>query len=285
MFREICQLIADLTGFAIGTKLQIGHLKQNAPVRYVLIQETGGPPEFFPNEDMADVAIQILNRAATYFEAREDAHAVYTAIHGTSGWTLPRMDGSGEDCLAMTVEAVYLPQYLGVDENNRHIFSTNYIFRMELGACGGPSWTPELLTNGSFETGVGGWSAFPGGICSFASVAGGVDGGNCLEMTRLGGAAQTVMATVSGLVVGRSYELSGWVKSGSSGNESAVLGAYVSPTWANGRQVITITSGEWRRLKMSFVAMAADYFITMGKMSATPGTMLFDEMSLTEFPS
>lgn len=135
MFREICQLIADLTGWTIGTKLQVGHLKQTAPVRYVLIQESGGATNYWPNEDVADVAIQVLNRAATYFEAREDAYAVYNAVHGTAGWNLPRMEGSGEDYLAMTVEAIYLPQYLGVDDNNRHIFSTNYIFRMELGSC------------------------------------------------------------------------------------------------------------------------------------------------------
>lgn len=138
MFREIVQLISDLTGFTIGTKLQAGHLKQSAPARYVLVQETGGRPEFFPNEDMIDMAIQILNRAATYFEARDDAYAVFNAIHGTAGWNLPRMDGSGEDYLAMTVEAVYAPQYLGVDENARHIFSTNYIFRMEQGTCAEP---------------------------------------------------------------------------------------------------------------------------------------------------
>lgn len=135
MFREICQLISDLTGWTIGTKLQVGHLKQTAPVRYVLIQETGGATNYFPNEDVVDYAIQALNRAATYFEAREDAYALFHAIHGTAGWNLPRMEGSGEDYLAMTVEAIYAPQYLGVDDNNRHIFSTNYIFRMELGSC------------------------------------------------------------------------------------------------------------------------------------------------------
>ncbi len=137
-FREIVQLIADLTGFTIGTKLQAGHLKQNAPVRYVLVQETGGATEYFPNEDVVFVAIQVLTRAATYYESREDSYAVFHAIHGTAGWNLPRMDGSGEDYIAMTVEAVYAPQYLGVDDNNRHIFSTNYIFRMEQGSCAEP---------------------------------------------------------------------------------------------------------------------------------------------------
>lgn len=135
MIREIATLIEGLTGFTIGTKLQIGHALQNAPPRMVLVIEAGGPTYFYPNEDMADVAIQILNRAETYFDAREDAYAVYHALHGTSGWNLPRLDGSGEGYLAMTVEALYIPQSLGQDDNRRHLFSTNYIFRMEEGSC------------------------------------------------------------------------------------------------------------------------------------------------------
>jgi hypothetical protein len=136
MFREIVQFISDRTGFAIGTRIQAGHALQDAPVRMILINEYGGVTNFYPNTDVMDVAIQVLNRAATYFEAREDAYAVFDAIHGQSGWTLPRIDGSGEDYLAMTIEAPFAPQSLGQDDNRRFLFSTNYIFRMEQGSCG-----------------------------------------------------------------------------------------------------------------------------------------------------
>lgn len=136
MFKEIVTLISGLTGFAIGGKLQYGHSLQKAPVRCVLVQETGGEPNFYCT-DMVNVMIQVLTRAEKYKEAREDAWAVYHAIHGTSGWELPRLDGlSGENYLAMTVEALYAPQYLGEDDNRRHLFSTNYVFRMEEGSCG-----------------------------------------------------------------------------------------------------------------------------------------------------
>lgn len=134
MFKEICTLISDLTGFAIGVKLQAGHLLQNAPVRCVLVQETGGAPEFYPNADVVDFGLQVLCRAETYYDAREDAYAVYDALHGTNNWNLPGLDGH-PDYLAMTVEAVYTPQYLGEDENRRHLFSTNFIFRIEEGEC------------------------------------------------------------------------------------------------------------------------------------------------------
>ena len=136
MFKEIVTLIHDLTGFAIGTRLQYGHALQDAPVRAVLVQETGGMPNFYC-PDMIFVTIQVLCRGAKYSEARDDSYTVFEAIHGTSNWELPRLDGlSGEDYLAMTVEAIAAPQYIGEDDNRRHLFSTNYIFRMELGSCG-----------------------------------------------------------------------------------------------------------------------------------------------------
>lgn len=139
MLREITTLISGLTGFAIGTRIQYGYRMQNAPVRCVLVQESGGEPNFYC-PDMVNLTIQVLCRAATYNEAREDAWAVFNAIHGTSGWELPRLDGvSGEDYLAMTVEALAAPQYLGEDDNRRHLYSTNYVWRMELGSCGSGS--------------------------------------------------------------------------------------------------------------------------------------------------
>ena len=133
MFKEICTLISGLTGFALDVKLQVGHLLQSAPERYVLVQETGGEANFYC-PDMVDMLIQVLCHAETYFEARDDSYAVFEAIHGTSGWNLPGIGGN-PDYLAMTVEALAVPQYLGVDDNRRHLFSTNYIFRMEEGSC------------------------------------------------------------------------------------------------------------------------------------------------------
>lgn len=139
MFDEICTLIQLLTGFPIGGKLQYGHWAQDKPERAVLIQETGGLTNFYPNIDVVDVAIQVLARSKTYKEARADAYAVFHALHGTNNWNLPRLVGSGPDYLAMTVEAIMAPAYLGVDENRRHLFSTNYIFRMEEGSCAEPA--------------------------------------------------------------------------------------------------------------------------------------------------
>jgi hypothetical protein len=136
MFREICTLISGLTGFAIGTTIQAGRYAQNAPVRCALVQESGGATHFYPNEDMVDAGIQILTRAESYTAARDDAWTAFRALHGTSGWNMPRLDGvSGEDYLVATVEALASPQYLGEDDNRRHLFSVNFVFRVQDGSC------------------------------------------------------------------------------------------------------------------------------------------------------
>ncbi len=139
MFREICKFIEAQTGFTMAAngagKLQAGHMSQAAPKRCAVVIEAGGPPVFTPNEDMVDLTIQILNRAPVYKDAHDDAWAAYKALHGLSGMNMPRIDGSGEDYLAMTIEAIYAPQYIGEDVDRNHVFSTNYIFRMEEGGC------------------------------------------------------------------------------------------------------------------------------------------------------
>ena len=136
MFMEITVLIHDLTGFVIGDKLQAGHQVQDAPVRRVLLLETGGTPYPWPNTDMVDLTLQVLCRAVTYWEARDDAWTVFDAIHGTGGWNLPRLVGIGPDYLITGISAINAPQYLGRDDNRRQLFSTNYIFRVQEGSCG-----------------------------------------------------------------------------------------------------------------------------------------------------
>lgn len=136
MFREICRFIEQETGMALGGRLRYGWRTQDAPDRCVLIAETAGGAVVGELGDRADLQIQALARAPEYDEARDDIYAVFEALHGRAGHNLPRLDGSGPDYLAMTIDALAAPQYLGVDEKRRHEFSCNFIFRMEEGACG-----------------------------------------------------------------------------------------------------------------------------------------------------
>ncbi len=135
MFREICNLIEDRTGFAKGDTLQVGFRTQDSPIRCILVSEPGGGEPNFDCPDMANFNIQVICRAEAYLQARDDSWTVYEAMHGESGWNMPRVEGSGEDFLAMTIEAISTPAYIGQDKNGYFEFSTNYIFRCEEGSC------------------------------------------------------------------------------------------------------------------------------------------------------
>jgi hypothetical protein len=141
MFREIVTFIDNHTPFNLsdGT-LQAGHRLATAPIRCVLIAESGGGATVPELPDRADFLIQVLSRAKTYFEARDDAWTVYTALHGTAGWNLPNLSGSGSDYLVPTLDAIAIPQYIGQDVDGRYEFSVNFTFRIQTGSCGaGPS--------------------------------------------------------------------------------------------------------------------------------------------------
>lgn len=136
MFKEICTFIAGQTGFAIGSTLQAGHRTQDAPDRCVLLSESAGGATMPDLADYADVLVQAVSRAMTYFDARADIWTVYRALHGTAGWNMPRLEGSGDDYIAWTVDALAIPQYIGQDANGRYEFSVNFIFRMAEASCG-----------------------------------------------------------------------------------------------------------------------------------------------------
>jgi hypothetical protein len=134
MIKEVSTLISNLTGFVIGTKLQAGHLQQGAPERCVIVLETGGPADFYPIHDQVDLGIQVTCQAPSYADAHEDAFTVFRALHGGCGYEMPGQDG-GPDLLVNTIEAVASPQYLGEDEERRHLFTINFTFRIEEGSC------------------------------------------------------------------------------------------------------------------------------------------------------
>jgi len=129
MLKAICQFIEDKTGFVKGTTLQVGWRPQDAPDRCILVAESGGGSLYFDLPDRVDKMIQVLSRATTYFDARDDAQEIYDALHGAAGWELPEVV-VGKKYQAMIIEAVSIPQYLGIDEKGRHEFSTNFVWKI-----------------------------------------------------------------------------------------------------------------------------------------------------------
>jgi len=134
MIREIATLISTLTGWTIGSDLQVGHRAQDAPERCRLVSEAGGGESNYYIPDSMNVNIQIITRAKTYMTARDDAWVAFEKLQGTAGWNMPNL-ASGPDYLAEVIEAIMTPQYIGQDANGLFEFSTNYIFRVREGSC------------------------------------------------------------------------------------------------------------------------------------------------------
>lgn len=169
-------------------------------------------------------------------------------------------------------------------------FPTDWIYRKEFtlsrpsGQVGeyqlslvvGESPVSELITNGSFSSDTTGWLSTNGSI---SSIAGGVTG-NCLELTRSSGVDQWSYQILS-LTIGKRYTFTGYVKSGTSGDES--FGFYVSDSGWNWSASSTGTSsGSWTKYTFDFIPSYATIYVFLYKSTATAGTMLFDEISVKE---
>ncbi|MCK4792812.1 MAG: hypothetical protein KAV87_54285 [Desulfobacteraceae bacterium] len=125
MIKEITTFVAQKSAdplwsithtWIIGTNLFAGHVPVknfagiNIPIRYLAVLENAGgavlsdvggvvtvpprtPPSapgdvtYFPK--YVEKAVQLLNRAKSYFVARQDAEDLYEALHQTAGWNLP----------------------------------------------------------------------------------------------------------------------------------------------------------------------------------------------------
>lgn len=139
--KEISQWIEDNSAWEIGKTMFTGHLPQKTPAGtdpptrcVAILENTPGATE--PDlPDRIDKAIQIWNRGANYFDARNDAVALYELMAGTHGWNLPELT-PGLKWLAMTVDAMGSPAPIeNPDEKGNFVFSTNYIWRLEKAEC------------------------------------------------------------------------------------------------------------------------------------------------------
>lgn len=129
----------------------------------------------------------------------------------------------------------------------------------------------DLVRNGEFEAGVGGWTPID---CTLASIAGG-QVGNCLELTMTGGDSQRFYQNIAGYTVGKIYRLTGYVKSGTSGDEEYFVSI-------DGQNYFGTSTGAWVKFNIYIEYSGTSTAIAFWKYTATPGTMLFDEVSVYE---
>lgn len=134
---------------------------------------------------------------------------------------------------------------------------------------------PEIVSNGGFAANTTDWSAQD---CTIASVAGG-QYGNCMQLTWVTGVLPLASHAISGLTIGTPYKITGYVKSGTSGNDTFTIAAFDS-SWVSMGVVTGTSSGSWTKYTKSFIATDTEGYVVSYKTSATPGTMLFDSISL-----
>jgi len=138
----------------------------------------------------------------------------------------------------------------------------------------------ELVTNGDGESTTG-WTTYQ---CSVASVDGGYSG-KCFQVTdaAASGSNQIYRDITSLVTVGKRYRLSGYVKSGTSGDELYKFAVHDS-VWGWQEYILGTSSSEWVYVSKDFILTqtAATIRISFLKNSYTDGTMLFDSISLVE---
>ena len=132
------------------------------------------------------------------------------------------------------------------------------------------------VINGDFATDVSGWSVVNGTIAWVSGVC---------ELTRVSDDSQHIYQDVP-TEIGRSYRLRAHAKGGTSGADTGRLFARLAtspPTWSD-TVVFTASTSSFVSYNVTFMAQDTTTRIYLDKYSATPGTMLWDGVSLYKYP-
>ncbi len=132
----------------------------------------------------------------------------------------------------------------------------------------------ELVTNGTFDTDTTGWTATR---ATLSSVSGG-QSGNCLSVLRDSGGDQSGYQALTS-VTGKTYKLTAWVKSGTSGADTFHIQL---ATGSDYERADGTSSDTWTQYSTIFTATATTMYVTLRKSSSVSGSMLFDGATLSE---
>jgi hypothetical protein len=124
--RDRVNALGTTPALVIGGNVQVGFRSLDAPVRCHTLLDSGGPADFdLPYK--RDMMLQVATRGESIVQAREDAWAIYSAIHGTSGWTIGPLVSGGTQYKLWAISALAKPQYIGQDEKFNHEYSCNFL--------------------------------------------------------------------------------------------------------------------------------------------------------------
>jgi len=161
----------------------------------------------------------------------------------------------------------------------------------------------SVVSNGDFSTGIAFWDPVVSSV--IAAIPGG-QSGNCLQLKKkrgfgviykffklfpFGNYLERVERKYNSQItyqnitcnVGKMYELKGYVKSGTSGDELFALQIFQYNVAGTGESAIRgTTTDSWVEYSTRFRADYPELSVVLRKHSATPGTMLFDTISCRE---
>ena len=117
---NLATFIADNTGFTKATDLFIGRMP-DTPDTALYLTATGGnePNRYIPTPRKT---VQVLSRAPQYPDAYDNAQTVYDLLHRTNDNVT--LESGGVD--VMFIAAIQEPTHLGLDEQERHVFTINF---------------------------------------------------------------------------------------------------------------------------------------------------------------
>jgi hypothetical protein len=137
------------------------------------------------------------------------------------------------------------------------------------------------LQNAEFELGTSSWAA---GDADLTTIDGG-HSGKCLALRATNGAFQFAIQGEIVLKAGARYDLSFWVKSGTSGDEPFKVGIWdpKASTWIASEE--GRSTGTWVNHTIQFQNTSRNPVgVELVKNSNTPGTMLYDSITLKKHP-
>ena len=127
MLKELAIFIcSQVPGLVLGGNVQVGFRAQDAPVRCHTFLDSGGPADFDLPYRM-DMMLQVATRGEDIVQARADAWTIYSAIHGTSGWTIGPLISGGQQYKIWSISALAKPQYIGIGEKGGFEYSCNFL--------------------------------------------------------------------------------------------------------------------------------------------------------------
>lgn len=134
----------------------------------------------------------------------------------------------------------------------------------------------NFITNGEFDSTTTGWTI--GHSAELSSVADG-ESGNCLQITENGEDNPAGIQAGAGLVIGKRYRFSFYVKNGT--GSSYYASVYCGGVW-NGMPAQTDATANWVRHSYYFVALGSDWsaYLYHFATSGDGTTVLFDTVEL-----